>query len=120
CSGAIPDNDSFATRITLYGTNVSTTGSNVGATQELGEPDPNFSGGKSVWWTWTAPAAGYLTASTAGSSFDTTLAIYTGTILPNLTLVALNDNELDTSLININVAAGTTYQIQVDGNDDYN
>src|SRR6185295_4375243 len=49
CSGAIPDNDSFATRITLYGTNVSTTGSNVGAIQELGEPDPNFSGGKSVW-----------------------------------------------------------------------
>src|SRR5215471_10852318 len=86
-AAAIPDNDSFATRITLYGTNVSTSGSNVGATKEPGEPDPNFSGGKSVWWTWTAPADGYLTATTAGSSFDTTLAFYIGNTLTNLTLV---------------------------------
>src|SRR5438046_2456299 len=34
----IPDNDSFATRIPIYGTNVSTTGRNTGATFELGEP----------------------------------------------------------------------------------
>src|SRR5437667_9637109 len=84
CRGTIPENDNFAARLTLFGTNVSTTGSNVGATKEVDEPDPNISGGKSVWWTWTAPADGYLTISTAGSTFDTTLAVYTGSILTNL------------------------------------
>jgi len=118
--GAIPDNDAFATRIPLYGTNVSTSGSNVGATKEVDEPDPNFSGGKSVWWTWAAPADGYVTISTAGSSFDTTLAVYTGNALTNLNLLSFNDNELDTSVLNINVTAGQTYQIQVDGNDTSN
>ncbi|PWU10231.1 MAG: hypothetical protein C5B50_25795 [Verrucomicrobia bacterium] len=120
CWAAIPDNDAFATRIPLYGTNVSTTSNNIGATKEAGEPDPNFTGGKSVWWTWTAPASGYVTISTAGSSFDTTLAIYTGSVLTNLNLVAFNNNELSTSEVDFNVTAGTTYQIQVDGDDTSN
>src|SRR5207249_11256260 len=98
---------------------VSTTGSNLGATTEVGEPDPNFTGGKSVWWTWTAPADGYLTLDTSGSSFDTTLAVYTGSVLTNLTLLAFNDTDLATSVVNFNVSAGTVYQIQVDGNDGY-
>src|SRR5215211_3496466 len=45
---AIPDNDNFATRTRLSGSTVSTTGSNVDATQEIDEPDPSFAGGKSV------------------------------------------------------------------------
>src|SRR6266566_3510583 len=76
-AAAPPDNDNFATRIALYGSNVTTTGSNGGATKELGEPDPAFMAAKSVWWTWTAPADGSLTVSTAGSSFDTFLSVFT-------------------------------------------
>jgi len=117
CQGAIPDNDSFAARIALFGTNITATGNNVGATKEVNEPDPNFTGGKSVWWTWTAPTNGYLTATTVGSSFDTTLAIYTGDSLTNLALVAFNDTDLATSTVKLNVSAGTAYQIQVDGCD---
>jgi len=117
CGGAIPDNDAFATRIVLFGTNITTTGSNVGATKEVGEPDPNFTGGKSVWWTWTAPANGYVTMTTAGSSFDTTLAVYNGDNLTNLALAAFNDTDSDTSIVNFKVVAGITYQIQVDGCD---
>src|SRR5262245_52493047 len=83
---AIPDNDNFATRIALVGTNVTTTGSNVGATLEPGELDPSSLGGRSVWWTWTAPADGAVTISTAGSSFDTLLAVYTGNSIGNLRL----------------------------------
>ncbi len=114
---AIPENDSFATRIQLFGTNITATGSNVGATLEAGEPDPNFTGGKSVWWTWTAPASGYLTLSTADSTFDTTLAVFTGSVLTNLTLIAFNDTDSVTSILHFNVVAGLSYQIQVDGCD---
>lgn len=116
--GGIPDNDNFATRIALIGSNVTTTGSNVGATLERGELDPSFEGGRSVWWSWTAPADGAVTLTTAGSNFDTMLATYTGDTLSNLTLVTFND-DLDetnlTSIVTFNVAVGTVYQISVDG-----
>ena len=114
-AAVIPENDHFATRIPLVGTNPSATGNNVDATKELDEPDPAFLGGKSVWWTWTAPSAGYVTISTAGSSFDTMLTVCTGTVVSNLTVVAFNDTETNTSIVNFNAAAGTAYQISVDG-----
>ena len=117
CQGALPANDNFAVRTALFGTNTSAAGNNIGATKEVDEPDPNFTGGKSVWWTWTAPADGYVTITTTGSSFDTTLAVYTGIVLSNLTLVTFNDTELDTSIVTFNAGAGSVYQIQVDGCD---
>jgi hypothetical protein len=115
--GAIPDNDNFATRIPLVGTNVTTTGSNVGATLEPGELDPSFEGGRSVWWSWTAPVDSAVTITTAGSNFDTMLAAYTGDTLSDLTLVTFNDDRetTNTSMITFNVVAGTVYQISVDG-----
>jgi autotransporter-associated beta strand protein len=119
-SAALPENDSFAARIALFGANVATTGDNIGATREIGEPDPNFAGGRSVWWTWTAPANGNLTATTAGSDFDTMLTLFTGDSVSNLTLVAFNDTESTNSIVTLNVIAGTTYQIAVDGVDGTN
>jgi hypothetical protein len=116
----IPENDSFATRIALFGANVTTAGANAGATKEIDEPDPNFSGGRSVWWTWTAPTDGHLTIDTAGSGFDTMLTVFTGDSVTNLTLVAFNDTELTTSIVTFNVVAGTAYQIAVDGTDGTN
>jgi hypothetical protein len=116
-----PPNDNFANRITLSGSSVSTTGTNLMATKEVGEPDhiAGELGGKSVWWSWTAPAAGSVTIRTTGSSFDTLLAVYTGTSVSALTVVAANDDEIPgsvlTSLVTFNVAAGQTYQIEVDG-----
>jgi uncharacterized repeat protein (TIGR02543 family) len=115
--GAIPDNDNFATRIPLSGTSVTTTGSNMEATREIGEPDPNATGGRSVWWTWTAPTNGYLTITTAGSSFDTMVTVFTGSSVTNLALVAFNDTEDAAAIVSFNVTAGTAYQIAVDGTD---
>ena len=116
---AIPDNDNFATRTVIAGANVITTGNNVDATVEPGEPDPSFESAKSVWWTWTAPADGGLTLTTSGSSFNTLLALYTGNVLSNLTLVAFNDEDplgtTNVSRITANVVGGTAYQIAVDG-----
>ncbi|MFM8337380.1 MAG: PPC domain-containing protein, partial [Opitutaceae bacterium] len=90
----VPANDAFAARIAITGTPDSTgairvAGSNVGATEEAGEPDhAGNPGGRSVWWSWTAPGAGIATISTAGSSFNTVLAVYTGTSLAALSPVA--------------------------------
>ncbi|MEI6070304.1 MAG: S8 family serine peptidase [Verrucomicrobiae bacterium] len=118
-TAAAPVNDAFASATACAGTSFSVTGSNVGATSQTGEPKhAGVPGGKSVWWVWTAPAAGTLTLSTAGSAFDTTLGIYTGTAVNTLTLVGSNDDlssTIRTSRVIVPVAAGATYRIAVDG-----
>jgi hypothetical protein len=114
-------NDRFANRQRLTGANVTATGSTTTATRETGEPNvAGVSGGKSIWYTWTATNNGQVTLSTAGSSFDTTLGVYTGTALTALTQVAANDDEnfaagRYTSRVAFNAVAGRTYQILVDG-----
>jgi hypothetical protein len=56
----------------------------------------------------------------AGSSFDTLLAVYTGTTVNTLTLVSSNDDcpsksRVLTSCVILSVVPGTIYSIQVDG-----
>jgi hypothetical protein len=113
-----PANDRFVNRMTLTGTTASTTGSNVGASKESAEPaHAGNSGGKSVWWTWTAPVSGAVTISTMGSAFDTLLGVYTGTTVSTLGVVAANDNQgfFLFSTVSFTATAGTAYQIAVDG-----
>lgn len=118
---AARSNNHFANRLLLSGTSLQTTGTNVGATRESGEPvHGGVTGGKSVWWSWTAASSGSVTISTSGSSFDTTLGVYRGTAVNSLTRVASNDdedfdNDVYTSKLTFNAIAGTTYQIAVDG-----
>jgi len=65
----------------------------VGATWETNEPFHwQTTGEQSVWWKWQAPVSGTVTITTAGSSFDTILAAYTGTSLSSLSLMANNDD----------------------------
>ena len=119
-------NDNFADRRSLGNQDATTTGSNVGATGEAGEPDHASPAStsvplESVWWSWTAPEDGNVTISTAGSSFDTTLGVYTGTSVGALTEVASNDDDGQniTSLVTFSVIAGTSYAVAVDGFRDY-
>ncbi|GAB4460850.1 MAG: hypothetical protein OHK0037_08760 [Elainellaceae cyanobacterium] len=111
-----PGNDNFANRFFLSGTNVTTTGSNVGATAEMGEPAQSGTV-NSAWWSWTAPTTGQYVIDTIGSSFDTFLFVYTGSTLATLNLVASDDDSGGSlaSRITLNTTAGTTYQISVDG-----
>ena len=101
-------------------------GSNVGATREPGEPDhANERGKHSVWLSWQPPPpAGVATIDTAGSSFDTLLAVYTGDSFSKFKLVASNDdvNSCDdatdgfhTSRVSFNAQPGKVYHIAVDG-----
>jgi thiol-disulfide isomerase/thioredoxin len=120
-SPAQPVNDLFAYRTPIFGTNVAVTASSLGATKEPGEPlhSGNF-GGASVWWSWKAPANGWATISTAGSSFDTVLGIYTATTMAALEVVESNDDEdfdnaIYTSKVVFQVTLDQTYQIAVDG-----
>ena len=95
------------------------TGSTVGATKETGEKNhAGNAGGKSVWFNWTAPAAGSVTIDTIGSNFNTLLAAYTGSSVSSVSTVASNNDiggGVTTSRVTFNVTAGTAYRIAVDG-----
>jgi len=113
-----PANDMLSAAQALVGTAGETQGWTVGATRETGEPNHlGAAGGRSVWYRWTAEADGQATVSTAGSDFDTQLAVYRGSALASLTLVAENENDGSawTSRVAFNASAGTTYRIAVDG-----
>ena len=117
--GVAPANDNFAAATVLTGTTFSVSGSNIGATLQTGEPKhAGTTGGKSVWWSWTAPSTGTFTLATTGSSFDTTLAIYTGSAVNSLAVLKSNDDQssrLRTSKVVVSAVSGTTYRIAVDG-----
>lgn len=113
-----PANDYFADRLEIIGTDTTVQNSNVGASKEAGEPNhAGVSGGTSIWWKWIAPTNGSFTIDTIGSSFDTVLAIYTGTAVGSLTPVVSDDDSGGnlSSTVTFNVVAGTEYQIAVDG-----
>jgi len=112
-----PANDNFvnAQVLSLPG---AVTGSNAGASMEVGEPIPNCGGtGTSVWFRLVPTSSGGLTATTAGSTFDTTLALYSGTSLGTLTQLACNDDSMGTqqSQLVVNVSAGSTYYLRLAG-----
>jgi len=89
------------------------------ATREPGEPKPGWSfGDASLWYTWTAPFSGGVTVDTAGSSFNTVMAVYTGERLDGLARLAYNDDateDTSSSRVRFRVEAGTTYRFVVDG-----
>jgi hypothetical protein len=114
-----PANDPFASAQLLEGPSGSVLGTNLNATKETGEAShAGNSGGASVWYTWTAPSSGLLRLSTAGSACDTLLAVYTRSSLSALAPVmggSNDDSAGSTSSVSVEVAAGTTYFVAIDG-----
>ena len=120
---AAPANDNFG-QAAIYDPTVrqvsGKTVNNVGATKEIGEPNhAGNAGGASVWWSWVAPISGPVEFDTQGSTFDTLLAVYTGTDVTSLAPLSANDDVNfpadKTSKITFIATAGTTYMIAVDG-----
>ena len=107
----------------LTNTSALVTGSNVGATVETNEPlHAGKIGGHSVWISWLAPDNGLVTLSTAGSSFDTLLAVYTLPPGTNQSLRRLREDVSDddyggqeTSFVQFGANSNQLYQIAVDG-----
>jgi hypothetical protein len=112
-------NDDFANATRLSGRSGRVTATNIGATSQLGEPaHAGVGGGQSVWWKWRAPRTERIQFSTAGSNFDTVLAIYRGRSLSRLRELASNDDVGGVgvqSRVRLRVVAGRSYRIAVDG-----
>ncbi len=113
-----PVNDLFANRVVLAAGSTQTRGSNRLAGSEVGERrNPSTAGGVTVWWEWEAGSSGSFTITTSGSSFDTTMAIYSGTAsLTAMNLIGSNDDSSGlTSSVTFNAVTGQRFFIQVDG-----
>ena len=119
-----PANDNFLSAQVISGCSSSVTGTNVGSTHEAGEPNHLFDGtggSHSVWYQWQAPVTAHVKIDTIGSSYDTVLAIYTGTAVNNLVAIGKNDDInpgiVQTSILEFTANAGTIYKIAIDGFD---
>ncbi|MFM1768427.1 MAG: hypothetical protein RJA22_956 [Verrucomicrobiota bacterium] len=121
---APPANDNRFDATLISGVTGRVVVNNAEATKEPGEPNhASNAGGKSVWFVFTPPNAMNVRFDTCGTDFDTVMALYSGT---NVTAGAVNDNYSSSwyqaghggrtqSRLNVNLLAGTTYYIAVDG-----
>ena len=136
---AAPANDDFANAIDLTGVGVGQTGTTTAGTQtgtntgtvptaatlQASEPEivttPNGTT-NTVWFKWTCPADGNLTATTLGSTdpgaaeWDAVLGIYTGSAVNALTPLGASPQDGDVpETMTVAVTKGTTYSIQLAG-----
>ncbi len=129
-----PPNDDFAARIHLDSGNVAATATNTAATTEPGENRSAFwVFGRSVWWSWTAPANGPVTMGVEASLFNpeaqifedvpggtTGLSIFVGdspaTAMPVTNRASQHfTGAPDLCQVTFDAVVGTTYQIAADG-----
>lgn len=111
-------NDFFTNAVVLAGASGSISGRNTSARRETGEPPyAGITGTNSVWFCGIVPVSGLLRFDTEGSNFDTLLAVYTGSRITNLTLVATDNNSgtNKTSRLYFQAESGTNYWVAVDG-----
>lgn len=117
-TSAQPRNDNFAASFEIQvpsGQNeITATGNNVDATVETSEPNSPW---RSVWWHWTATSNGPVEIRTQGSALNTRLAVYTGSAVSSLTLVANNTatDGCSWSQVSFTASGSATYRITVDG-----
>ena len=80
---------------------------------------PSAQAGQSLWWRWTAPAAGQVGLDTLGSGYDTRLDVYTCASLGALAAVAGNDNAEPTgtrSALRFQPVTGGSYRFAITSN----
>ena len=114
-----PPNDSCSGAATILVTPfagvANTTAATIGATDPY-PPCGNGSRARNVWYRFTAPSNGRITADTYGSNYDTILAVFTGSC-GALSAVsgACNDHAWLSlqSQLSFNARAGTTYYFMV-------
>jgi hypothetical protein len=101
-------NDNFAHRVRLHGKHPIATSYNAGATHQAGEPVFGNSTGKTVWWSWAAPASGTVSIDLSGSDYSFPVAIFTGKTIETLQMVAENSGG-----VSFQAVKGQIYQIAV-------
>ena len=106
-------------------------GTTIKSTGETGEPsaaaaNKTAASHRSVWYKWSAPSSGVYVFDTCtnptNNAFDSQLGVYTGTSLPSLNQVVVDDNPVPTcgvtgkqSKVWFTTTATTQYYILVDG-----
>ena len=113
-----PANDEFDNRAPLSGTSGSVVGDSRGATGSVSTVSTYGFGTKDVWFKWVSPYSGWVDFDTlSGTSWDTTLEVYTGGTESLLQLVGTNDDAGGgyQSLVSFFAVAGTEYAIRLNG-----
>jgi hypothetical protein len=118
-----PANDDFANAQGLPGAlPISVGGTTIDAGSQTGEPNhgEDFGALTSVWYRWTPSASGPVSIDTCSSDFDALIGVHTGAALNALTRVATSEGGPGCGgpfggKLTMNVSAGTTYLIAVDG-----
>lgn len=130
----LPGTSAFAVHNDLFagaeviGVPATITHSTAGAAlNEAGEPTGNQPANcgpinRTIWYRITAPTTGFYIADTVGSTFDTMLAVFTGSAVNALTLVSCADDfptgppgQGLRSQVGWSATVGTTYLIQLGG-----
>jgi len=111
-------NDACSNATSISGSPYSDTTSSAAATTDPGDPAPNCgnrSRARSVWYRFTAPSNGAVTANTFGSGYDTILAVFAGPCGALTPMVGgCNDDSVGLqSRVSVPVVAGTTYYFLV-------
>jgi hypothetical protein len=124
--GGSPENDNLenAETIALSGNSLTLLRSNIDATKEANEPNhAENAGGKSVWFTIIPTTTQVVRIQTthALTTFDTTLAVYSGFVYGgSFVREGYNDDCMTancgtSSMLDLKLEAGTIYRIAVDG-----
>lgn len=103
---------------------------NSDAALDPGEPTYRGAMHKTIWQTFKLPKNARVVINTFGTGFDTVLAVYTGTSLPKLKLIAASDNYAVTgtvysspgfatrqSLVQFDATANVPYHVQIGSRD---
>lgn len=117
-AAAQPPNDDLGSATAVTDLPTTDTVDTVDATTEVGEPTEGDelcpSRSHTVWYALTLSTDQTIRVDTAGSDYDTTLAVYTGTGYGDLSLVACNDDTIAglQAALTFEASAGTTYVVQ--------
>ncbi len=113
-----PFNDDFARARVFTATDVTIQTTLASATAEASNISDGIANGPAVWFRVSSPVNGPFSISTAGSSFDTLLGVYSGDSITALTSVATHDDVSasdQTSRITFTATASVNYYIAVAG-----
>ena len=115
-----PSNDSISFASPIDNQKNITEGTNLDATMETNELSFTKRLDSTVWYAWQPSRSGTAKLSTDGSSFDTTLAVYSGnpTSFSSLTLIGSNDDAGDkqfSSKVEFTADKNVKYYIQIGG-----
>lgn len=115
-ASAQPENNRFESATPITGDAGSVVGTNVGANGESGEPLTLIGHESTVWWRLTPETTGRMEIDTFGSDFDTTLVVFRGTDIRELTILGANDDQRNlTSGTSVPALAGQPIEISVGG-----